>query len=38
LLLDLGGEAVRLVLEPGGRWAVGRDAQGRIVRLWKTTS
>ena len=37
LLLDLGGEAVRLVLEPGGRWAVGRDAQGRIVRLWKTT-
>ncbi|WP_369407573.1 family 43 glycosylhydrolase, partial [Rhodothermus marinus] len=32
LLLGLGSEAVRLVLEPGGRWAVGRDAQGRIVR------
>jgi hypothetical protein len=37
LVLVRGEMEERLVLEPKGRWAVGRSAQGRIVRLWKTT-
>ncbi len=38
LVLTVGSVEERLVLEPQGRWAVGRSQSGQVLRAWKTVS